>query len=265
MKTLRKACGTLTCLTVLGISTWCGSSTALAEPLTNENAVACESFSVTVAIPRPNPYDEIPAGKLPEPSGEGFTVKLERIRDRSSINSDTKIEEIRELEKDLEFTQVTGSSASTTFSNLPSGVYLISTQAPKSTKHQQVYVQDSVVYVPLDGDCEGVVNAKIRHTDPNLPPTNPTPSTSTKPTTTKPTTTKPTSTETRSPQPSSGNTKTSSENTISTGSSGSGSRSITKRLADTGASVIAIAVLGLVLLALGVFMLRKRNNPGENE
>lgn len=260
MKTLRKACGTLTCLTVLGISTWCGSSTALAEPLTNENAVACESFSVTVAIPRPNPYDEIPAGKLPEPSGEGFTVKLERIRDRSSINSDTKIEEIRELEKDLEFTQVTGSSASTTFSNLPSGVYLISTQAPKSTKHQQVYVQDSVVYVPLDGDCEGVVNAKIRHTDPNLPPTNPTPSTSTKPTTTKPT-----STETRSPQPSSGNTKTSSENTISTGSSGSGSRSITKRLADTGASVIAIAVLGLVLLALGVFMLRKRNNPGENE
>lgn len=260
MKTLRKACGTLTCLTVLGISTWCGSSTALAEPLTNENAVACESFSVTVAIPRPNPYDEIPAGKLPEPSGEGFTVKLERIRDRSSINSDTKIEEIRELEKDLEFTQVTGSSASTTFSNLPSGVYLISTQAPKSTKHQQVYVQDSVVYVPLDGDCEGVVNAKIRHTDPNLPPTNPTPSSSTKPTTTKPT-----STETRSPQPSSGNTKTSSENTISTGSSGSGSRSITKRLADTGASVIAIAVLGLVLLALGVFMLRKRNNPGENE
>lgn len=260
MKTLRKACGTLTCLTVLGISTWCGSSTALAEPLTNENAVACESFSVTVAIPRPNPYDEIPAGKLPEPSGEGFTVKLERIRDKSSINSDTKIEEIRKLDKDLEFTQVTGSSASTTFSNLPSGVYLISTQAPKSTKHQQVYVQDSVVYVPLDGDCEGVVNAKIRHTDPNLPPTNPTPSTSTKPTTTKPT-----STETRSPQPSSGNTKTSSENTISTGSSGSGSRSITKRLADTGASVIAIAVLGLVLLALGVFMLRKRNNPGENE
>lgn len=247
MKTLRKACGTLTCLTVLGVSTWCGSSTALAEPLTNENAVACESFSVTVSIPQPNPYDETPAGKLPEPSGEGFTVMLERIRDKDSIGADTNVEELRKLEKDLESTQITDTNASATFTNLPSGIYLIRTEVPESTQFRPVYVQDSLVQVPLDGDCDGVVNAKIRFSNPN---SSLTPSTSPKP---------------RPTLPERETNESSTVSITSEESPGSGSRSITKRLAETGASVIAIVILGLALTAIGAFMLRKRNNPGENE
>lgn len=143
---------------------------------TPANAQTCTTAALTIQIPQPNPYDEVPAGQLPEPSGVGFTVTLRQVNglEPHEFDPEMPISDARAMGLGDAVSTVTDSAAQANFAGLAKGVYLVSTTVPNSTEYRQAYVDDFLVALPLGGECSGTVTAKIHYTPvPQTPPTTP--------------------------------------------------------------------------------------------
>lgn len=181
----------------------------------------------------------------------GLTIKLERLvgidpQNQGDIDKlkASDFEEIKNTwQKDLSFQGVTNANGSVTFSDLPNGVYLVTSIAPSDGGHYRV-IAPFLVAVPFhagsyaEDQLEGVVlvksvNPEITTSPAPPPPTSP-PTTKTPPTATTPVPVKP-----PAPPKDDG------------------------RLAMTGAQVIGLVIAAAVLIGGGFFMIvvgRRRSN-----
>lgn len=148
------------------------------------HAQTCSDATLTIQIPQPNPYDEVPAGQRPEPSGVGFTVALRQVNGLKPHEFDPQmaISDARAMGLGDPVSVVTDSAAQAHFSGLAKGVYLVSTTIPESSQYRPAYVDDFLVALPLGGECSGTVTAKIHYSPVVEPTPTPTPTPPTPPT-----------------------------------------------------------------------------------
>lgn len=161
----------------LSMSVMGGAGAVATEPL-------CEDTQLTVQIPQPNPYDDVPAGSLPEPTGVGFEVTLRQVNGLSVADFNPKMppDDARAMGLGEPVSALSDANAQAVFTGLPEGVYVVSTKAPDNPAYRKAYIDDFLVSIPVGGNCIGEVAAKIHYTPtptPSVPPT-PTP-TPTKP------------------------------------------------------------------------------------
>ena len=208
----------------------------------------------------------------------GVTIHLERLKgispsspqDREKVENATAAE-LAEWPKDLHFSQVTDENGSVKFSDLPEGIYLVTSTAPNDSYRE---INSFLVSVPFYGagydstPVEGVIVAKSHKpgetpppstpptTPPKTPPTTPTtpgePGTST---TTSTTSTPPDEPGTSTPSGSSG----SSSSSGSSGGSGS--------LALTGVQVAGLVAVAAALIGGGFVVIaasKKNSESGKN-
>ena len=228
----------------------------------------------------------------------GVTIHLERLKgispsspqDREKVENATAAE-LAEWPKDLHFSQVTDENGSVKFSDLPEGIYLVTSTAPNDSYRE---INSFLVSVPFYGagydstPVEGVIVAKSHKpgetpppstpptTPPKTPPTTPpgtpptTPGTSTPPKTpTTPTAPgKPgtsTATSTTSTTPGEPGTSTPSDSSGSSSSSGSSGRS--GSLALTGVQVAGLVAVAAALIGGGFVIIaasKKNSESGKN-
>lgn len=213
----------------------------------------------------------------------GVTIHLERLKgiSPSSQQNREKVEnataaELAEWPKDLHFSQVTDENGSVKFSDLPEGIYLVTSTAPNDSYR---VINPFLVSVPFYGagydstPVEGVIVAKSHKpgetpppstpptTPPNIPPTTPpgtpptTPGTSTPPKTPPTLPTTPGEPGTSTPSGSSG----SSSSSGSSGGSGS--------LALTGVQVAGLVAAAAALIGGGFVIIaasKKNSESGKN-
>ncbi|OFL10748.1 SpaA isopeptide-forming pilin-related protein [Corynebacterium sp. HMSC063F04] len=232
----------------------------------------------------------------------GVTIHLERLKgispasqqDREKVENATAAE-LAEWPKDLHFSQVTDENGSVKFSDLPEGIYLVTSTAPNDSYRE---INSFLVSVPFYGagydstPVEGVIVAKSHKpgetpppstpptTPPKTPPTTPpgtpptTPGTSTPPKTppTMPTTpTTPgepgTSTTTSTTSMPPGEPGTSTPSGSSGSSSSSGSSGGSGSLALTGVQVAGLVAVAAALIGGGFVIIaasKKNSESGKN-
>ncbi|EEB62471.1 SpaA isopeptide-forming pilin-related protein [Corynebacterium amycolatum] len=232
----------------------------------------------------------------------GVTIHLERLKgispsspqDREKVENATAAE-LAEWPKDLHFSQVTDENGSVKFSDLPEGIYLVTSTAPNDSYRE---INSFLVSVPFYGagydstPVEGVIVAKSHKpgetpppstpptTPPKTPPTTPpgtpptTPGTSTPPKTPPTTPTTPTTpgkpgtsttTSTTSTTPGEPGTSTPSDSSGSSSSSGSSGRS--GSLALTGVQVAGLVAVAAALIGGGFVIIaasKKNSESGKN-
>ena len=232
----------------------------------------------------------------------GVTIHLERLKgispsspqDREKVENATAAE-LAEWPKDLHFSQVTDENGSVKFSDLPEGIYLVTSTAPNDSYRE---ISSFLVLVPFYGagydstPVEGVIVAKSHKpgetpppstpptTPPKTPPTTPpgtpptTPGTSTPPKTPPTTPTTPTTpgkpgtstaTSTTSTTPGEPGTSTPSDSSGSSSSSGSSGRS--GSLALTGVQVAGLVAVAAALIGGGFVIIaasKKNSESGKN-
>lgn len=151
-----------------------GAHLASAEPM-------CEDTALTVQIPQPNPYDAVPDGSLPEPTGAGFTVTLRMVEGVNVADFDPHMSAHAAQAQGLgdPVSVVSDADAQAVFRHLPEGVYLVSVEAPDDAQYRKAYIDEFLVSVPLAGQCDAEVDAKVHYsptpTPPSTPSTPPTP------------------------------------------------------------------------------------------
>ncbi|MDP9805743.1 hypothetical protein J2S70_000325 [Trueperella bonasi] len=140
----------------------------------------CDHTQLTVQIPQPNPYDDVPEGSLPEPTGAGFTVSVSRVHGLEALDFDPEmaVERARAMDVGEPHVQVSDANAQAVFTGLPEGVYILEIDAPVDPAYQKAYVDDVLISIPVAGKCNGTVTAKIHYepqpqTPPGEPPVNP--------------------------------------------------------------------------------------------
>lgn len=230
----------------------------------------------------------------------GVTVHLERLKgvspaspqDREKVEKATAAE-LAAWPKDLHFSQVTDENGSVKFSDLPQGIYLVTSTAPNDSYREINPFLVSVPFYGLDYDStpvEGVIVAKSHKpgetpppstpptTPPKTPPTTPpatppktpptTPGTSTPPKTppTTPTTpgepgtsTTPSTTSTPPNEPGTSTPSDSSGSSSSSGSSGSSGS-----LALTGVQVAGLVALAAALIGGGFVIIAASRKNSES-
>ncbi|ASE57163.1 surface anchored protein [Corynebacterium jeikeium] len=232
----------------------------------------------------------------------GVTIHLERLKgispsspqDREKVENATAAE-LAEWPKDLHFSQVTDENGSVKFSDLPEGIYLVTSTAPNDSYRE---INSFLVSVPFYGagydstPVEGVIVAKSHKpgetpppstpptTPPKTPPTTPpgtpptTPGTSTPPKTPPTTPTTPTTPgkpgtsttrSTTSTTPGEPGTSTPSDSSGSSSSSGSSGRS--GSLALTGVQVAGLVAVAAALIGGGFVIIaasKKNSESGKN-
>ncbi|OHR28629.1 surface anchored protein [Corynebacterium sp. HMSC072D01] len=230
----------------------------------------------------------------------GVTIHLERLKgispasqqDREKVENATAAE-LAEWPKDLHFSQVTDENGSVKFSDLPEGIYLVTSTAPNDSYREINPFLVSVPFYGLDYDStpvEGVIVAKSHKpgetpppstpptTPPKTPPTTPpatppktpptTPGTSTPPKTppTTPTTpgepgtsTTPSTTSTPPDEPGTSTPSDSSGSSSSSGSSGSSGS-----LALTGVQVAGLVALAAALIGGGFVIIAASRKNSES-
>lgn len=232
----------------------------------------------------------------------GVTIHLERLKgispaspqDREKVENATAAE-LAEWPKDLHFSQVTDENGSVKFSDLPEGIYLVTSTAPNDSYRE---INSFLVSVPFYGagydstPVEGVIVAKSHKpgetpppstpptTPPKTPPTTPpgtpptTPGTSTPPKTPPTTPTTPTtpgepgtSTTTSTTSMPPGEPGTSTPSGSSGSSSSSGSSGGSGSLALTGVQVAGLVAVAAALIGGGFVIIaasKKNSESGKN-
>lgn len=226
----------------------------------------------------------------------GVTIHLERLKgispssqqDREKVENATAAE-LAEWPKDLHFSQVTDENGSVKFSDLPEGIYLVTSTAPNDSYREINPFLVSVPFYGADYDStpvEGVIVAKSHKpgetpppstpptTPPNTPPTTPpgtpptTPGTSTPPKTPPTTPGEPgtsTTTSTTSTPPDGSGSSTPSGSSGSSSSSGSSGGS--GSLALTGVQVAGLVAAAAALIGGGFVIIaasKKNSESGKN-
>lgn len=226
----------------------------------------------------------------------GVTVHLERLKgvspsspqDREKVEKATAAE-LAAWPKDLHFSQVTDENGSVKFSDLPQGIYLVTSTAPNDSYREINPFLVSVPFYGVDYDStpvEGVIVAKSHKpgetpppstpptTPPNTPPTTPpgtpptTPGTSTPPKTPPTTPGEPgtsTTTSTTSAPPDGSGSSTPSGSSGSSSSSGSSGGS--GSLALTGVQVAGLVAAAAALIGGGFVIIaasKKNSESGKN-
>ncbi|OFN36011.1 MULTISPECIES: SpaA isopeptide-forming pilin-related protein [unclassified Corynebacterium] len=225
----------------------------------------------------------------------GVTIHLERLKgispssqqDREKVENATPAE-LAEWPKDLHFSQVTDENGSVKFSDLPEGIYLVTSTAPNDSYREINPFLVSVPFYGADYDStpvEGVIVAKSHKpgetpppstpptTPPKTPPTTPpgtpptTPGTSTPPKTppTTPTTPGEPGTSTTPTTPVEPGTSTPSGSSGSSSSSGSSGGS--GSLALTGVQVAGLVAVAAALIGGGFVIIaasKKNSESGKN-
>ena len=211
----------------------------------------------------------------------GVTIHLERLKgispasqqDREKVENATAAE-LAEWPKDLHFSQVTDENGSVKFSDLPEGIYLVTSTAPNDSYRE---INSFLVSVPFYGagydstPVEGVIVAKSHKpgetpppsTPPTTPPKTP-PTTPTTPTTPgEPGTSTTTSTTSMPP----GEPGTSTPSGSSGSSSSSGSSGGSGSLALTGVQVAGLVAVAAALIGGGFVIIaasKKNSESGKN-
>lgn len=190
----------------------------------------------------------------------GVTIHLDRLKgvspsspqDREKVENATAAV-LAEWPKDLHFSQVTDENGSVKFSDLPEGIYLVTSTAPNDSYREINPFLVSVPFYGADYDStpvEGVIVAKSHKPrempPPSTPPTTP-PNT--------PPTTPPDEPGTSTPSGSSGS------------SSGSGSSGGSGSLALTGVQVAGLVAVAAALIGGGFVIIaasKKNSESGKN-
>lgn len=240
--------------------------------------------SLTITLPKGNPFDEVPAGELPPGSLSGYTFSLKRVAGidiRSREGYDSALHLTLDEARDRGFTnpafsRVSDEQGKVRFDGLPAGAYLIEVEPPARAGEKHEDIRPMLIILPAtneDGSWlhELSVKAKTEDDGGDVPPPTDIPDPRPTPTPT------PTTTPTDTPVPRPTSTSTSTQDrplTSITGTPGSTTspvagpstdqpgKSTLRQLAQTGASVLGIVAVGALLLLLGGYMMR-RNNKGE--
>lgn len=247
-------------------------------------AIGDEPNSLTITLPKGNPFDELPPGELPPGSLSGYTFTLKRvagidIRTRGGYDSALRltVDEARDRGfTDSALSRVSDEQGKVRFDGLPAGVYLIEVEPPAREGEKHEDIRPMLIILPAtneDGSWlhELSVKAKTEDGGGDVPPPTdipdprptPTPTTTSTPTDTpvpRPTST-PTSTPDR-PLTSITGTPGSTTSPVAGPSADQPGKSTPRQLAQTGASVLGIVAVGALLLLLGGYVMR-RNNKGE--
>lgn len=247
-------------------------------------AIGDEPNSLTITLPKGNPFDELPPGELPPGSLSGYTFTLKRvagidIRTRGGYDSALRltVDEARDRGfTDSALSRVSDEQGKVRFDGLPAGVYLIEVEPPAREGEKHEDIRPMIIILPAtteDGSWlhELSVKAKTEDDGGDVPPPTdipdprptPTPTTTSTPTDTpvpRPTTTS-TSTQDR-PRISITGTPGSTTSPVAGPSTDQPGKSTPRQLAQTGASVLGIVAVGALLLLLGGYVMR-RNNKGE--
>lgn len=247
-------------------------------------AIGDEPNSLTITLPKGNPFDELPPGELPPGSLSGYTFTLKRvagidIRTRGGYDSALRltVDEARDRGfTDSALSRVSDEQGKVRFDGLPAGVYLIEVEPPAREGEKHEDIRPMLIILPAtneDGSWlhELSVKAKTEDDGGDVPPPTdipdprptPTPTTTSTPTDTpvpRPTTTS-TSTQDR-PLTSITGTPGSTTSPVAGPSTDQPGKSTPRQLAQTGASVLGIVAVGTLLLLLGGYVMR-RNNKGE--
>lgn len=248
---------------------------------------------VRITLSQGNPDDD---NSTASGSISGVTIHLERLKgispssqqDREKVENATAAE-LAAWPKDLHFSQVTDENGSVKFSDLPEGIYLVTSTAPNDSYREINSFLVSVPFYGADYDStpvEGVIVAKSHKpgetpppstpptTPPNTPPTTPpgtpptTPGTSTPPKTPPTTPGEPgtsTTTSTTSTPPDEPGTSTPSGSSGSSSSSGSSGES--GSLALTGVQVAGLVAAAAALIGGGFVIIaasKKNSESGKN-
>ena len=218
----------------------------------------------------------------------GVTIHLERLKgispssqqDREKVENTTAAE-LAEWPKDLHFSQVTDENGSVKFSDLPEGIYLVTSTAPNDSYREINPFLVSVPFYGVDYDStpvEGVIVAKSHKPGETPPPTTPpttppgtpptTPGTSTPPKTPPTTPGEPgTSTTTSTTSTPPGGSGTSKPSGSSGSSSSSGSSGGSGSLALTGVQVVGLVAAAAALIGGGFVIIaasKKNSESGRN-
>lgn len=251
---------------------------------------------VRITLSPGNPDDD---NSTASGSISGVTIHLERLKgvspsspqDREKVENATAAE-LAEWPKDLHFSQVTDENGSVKFSDLPEGIYLVTSTAPNESYREINPFLVSVPFYGADYDStpvEGVIVAKSHKpgetpppstpptTPPNTPPTTPpgtpptTPGTSTPPKTPPTTPTTPgepgTSTTTSTTSTTPGEPGTSTPSGSAGSSSSSGSSGGSGSLALTGVQVAGLVAAAAALIGGGFVIIaasKKNSESGKN-
>ena len=245
------------------ISGYAGASVHV-DPTT----IGDEPNSLTITLPKGNPFDEIPPGELPPGSLSGYTFTLKRvagidIRTRGGYDSALRltVDEARDRGfTDPALSRVSDEQGKVRFDGLPAGIYLIEVEQPAREGEKHEDIRPMLIILPATNEDGSDVPPPTDIPDPRPTPTPTTTSTPTDTPAPRPTST-PTSTPDRpfdSITGAPGNT-TSPVPGPSTDQPG---KSTFRELAQTGASVLGIVAAGALLLLLGGYVMR-RNNKGE--
>lgn len=248
---------------------------------------------VRITLSQGNPDDD---NSSASGSISGVTIHLHRLKgispssqqDREKVENATAAE-LAEWPKDLHFSQVTDENGSVKFSDLPEGIYLVTSTAPNDSYRE---INPFLVSVPFYGagydstPVEGVIVAKSHKpgetpppstpptTPPKTPPTTPpgtpptTPGTSTPPKTPPTTPGEPgTSTTTSTTSTPPGGSGTSKPSGSSGSSSSAGSSGGSGSLALTGVQVAGLVAAAAALIGGGFVIIaasKKNSESGKN-
>ncbi|CAB0581976.1 LPXTG cell wall anchor domain-containing protein [Corynebacterium diphtheriae] len=243
------------------ISGYAGASVRV-DPTT----IGDEPNSLTITLPKGNPFDELRPGELPPSSLSGYTFTLKRVADidiRTRDGYDSALRLTVDEARDRGFTDPTLSRVSdeqgkVRFGGLPAGVYLTEVKPPARAGEKHENICPMLIILPAtneDGSWlhELSVKAKAEDGGGDVPP--PTDIPDPRPT--------PTPTPTRDrPITSTSNTPGITTSPVPNPSTDKPGNPSSGRLAKTGASVLGIVAVGALLLLLGGYVMR-RNNKGE--
>lgn len=210
----------------------------------------------------PNKFDAVEPGQLPFGPVSGMVFRLQRVNaDFSTVEARKKasqltVEEAKALGLGEAVEAETNSSGIAFFKGLKPGIYLLTETVPEDGKYNYRQSRPMLVMLPLVGDpksCEFTYDSVIvtkpepQTPPPTIPPTVPPTTPPTKPPTVPPGTPTPSTTPTTPVPP---------------GEEVPPSKRIW--LPETGASVLGILALGLVLIGVGVTVLRKPNRAQQD-
>lgn len=132
--------------------------------------------SLTVSVAGSNPYDDEPDDELPRGGVEGFTFMAFRIADvdLTTVEGWNRAEEYtltaaKNAEHSHEFTSTTDATGFAYFQDIPVGLYYVSAEVPNDNNHSYKKPQNMLLTVPVGQSTEDVamwqydVNIKAKY------------------------------------------------------------------------------------------------------
>lgn len=226
--------------------------------------------SLTISVAGVNPYDDEPQDELPRGGVQGFTFTAQRIADVDLSTAqgwtraqDYTVRSASDAGYSNVFSATTDAQGIATFDAIPVGLYFVTVTVPNDNEHSYKKPQDMLLTVPVGQLTEDsamwqydvTINAKYAPENPSIIPPFPIPI--------------PipggndrdggvlSKTPTATPEPGSPNGDVESK----TPEGGV----LDKQLAETGASVIWMAAIAVLLILTGFVLLAKKRRDDSNE